>query len=74
MSKSDRRMSNFGKCTEEYKLRLPFVTAEILTRKAYENGMSTSEYFRTILELHAHGEAEVRRIAEEKLNKLLGKG
>ncbi len=70
----DRRMSNFGKCTEEFKLRLSFSTAEILIRKAYENGMSPSEYFRTILELHAHGEAEVRRIHEEKFNKLLGKG
>lgn len=67
-------MSNFGKCTEEFKLRLAFSTAEILSRNANENGMSNAEYCRTILEVHAHGEAEVIRIHEEKIYKLLGKG
>ncbi|MBY0475440.1 MAG: hypothetical protein K2Q13_10340 [Nitrosomonas sp.] len=67
-------MSNFGKCTEEFKLRLAFSTAEILVRRAHENGMTPAEYFRTILEIHAHGREEVSRIHEEKLNRLLGEG
>ena len=75
MSKEkERRMSIFGKCTEDFKLRLAFSTTQILQMRAMENGMSFAEYCRTVLESHAHGRAEVIRLQQERLIRVIGEG
>lgn len=66
--------SPFGGLSEGRKIKLPFETETELDRRAHAVGMTYSEYARIVLMAHAHGEAYVRRMQDERLAAVLGTG
>ncbi|SOD15977.1 hypothetical protein [Nitrosomonas ureae] len=74
MIEQGNAMSMFGKCTEEVKTRVSYATKEALQRLAHDAQMSESEYLRTILMIHVHGEEDVHRLHQERINKVVNRG
>lgn len=64
-----------GKCTAELpKVRIPEETLEILSAKAKRLGMSLVEYQRWKALIDAHGEETIRKMQDERIRVIAGKG
>lgn len=64
-----------GKCTAEIpKVKVPEETLEGAMRLAREAGMSLSEWLRMLVMVRVHGVEDVRRIYEERILVVAGKG
>ena len=66
--------SSFGKSTEEVKARIPFEIKEGFTRIAHENNMTESELLRELVMIRVLGFDMVRRLNEERLQRVAGIG
>ena len=64
----------FGKCTEEVRAKVPYVIKEGLSRLVNESGMSEAEYVREVLMVHVLGVDAVRKLNEERLQRVAGIG
>lgn len=74
MTDKGTAMSMFGKCTEEVKTRVSFGTKKAISELAHNAQMSESEYIRTTLMIHVHGEEDVHRLHQERINKVANRG
>lgn len=74
MIEKENAMSMFGKMTEEVKTRVSFATKQELIRLAHDAQMSEAEYIRTILMIHVHGQDDVTRLQQERINKVANRG
>lgn len=74
MTEKGNAMSMFGKCTEEVKTRVSYETKALLVNLAHEAQMSEAEYIRTILMIHVHGEEDVHRLHQERIEKVAKRG
>jgi len=66
--------SQFGKCTEEVKARIPYDIKEGFTRIAHEMGMTESELLREMLMVKVLGVDVVRSMHEKRLRLVAGIG
>ena len=64
----------FGKCTEEVRARIPYEVKEGLSRLVNESGMSEAEYVREVIMVHVLGVDAVRKLNEERLQRVAGIG
>ena len=67
-------MSMFGKCTEEVKTRVSYSTKQALAQLAHDAQMSETEYLRNVIMIHVHGEKDVLRLYEERINRVANRG
>jgi len=66
--------NSYGKCTEEVKARIPYDIKEGFTRIAHDMGMNESELLREMVMVKVLGMDTVRRIYEERLQRVAGIG
>lgn len=66
--------SPFGKNTEEVKARIPFELKEGFTRIAHELGMNESELLRELIMIRVLGFDMVKKIHEERFERVAGIG
>lgn len=64
----------YGKCTEEVKARIPYDIKEGFTRIAHDMGMNESELLREMVMVKVLGMDTVRKIYEERLQRVAGIG
>lgn len=64
--------SQFGKCTEEIKARVPYEIKEGFQRIAHDLGITESQLMREMIEIRVLGLDVVRRIDDERRMRVAG--